>query len=131
MADNGGVLGVYMMPFLNAKGQATSDHLMDHIEYAINVCGEDHVAIGSDLSITPHVVDDEYIASHTKFAKIRNAAGIAAPREDEFFFVKDMNSALRMKMIGDKLQKAGHSAKRIEKILGGNWMRLFAEVWKK
>ena len=131
MADNGGVLGVYMMPFLNAKGQATSDHLMDHIEYAINVCGEDHVAIGSDLSITPHVVDDEYIASHTKFAQIRNAAGIAAPREDEFFFVKDMNSALRMKMIGDKLQKAGHSAKRIEKILGGNWMRLFSEVWKK
>ena len=49
----------------------------------------------------------------------------------EFFFVKDMNSALRMKIIGDKLQKAGHSSKRIEKILGGNWMRLFAEVWKK
>ena len=130
MADAGGVIGIYMMPFLNAKGMATSDHLLAHIEHAINICGEDHVGIGSDLSISPHVLTDEYIAAHTKFAEMRNAAGIAAPREDEYFFVEDMNSPLRMKMIGEKLQKAGHTSGRIEKILGGNWMRLFNDIWK-
>jgi len=129
MAKSGGVVGIYMMPFLNAKGQPTSDHLLAHIEHAINVCGEDHVGIGSDLSISPHIVTDEYIENQKKFAKIRNAAGIAAPREGELLFVKDMNSPLRMEMIADKLQKAGHSSDRIEKILGGNWMRLFKDIW--
>ncbi len=129
MAKSGGVVGIYMMPFLNAKGQPTSDHLLAHIEHAINVCGEDHVGIGSDLSISPHIVTDEYIENQKKFSKIRNDAGIAAPREDELLFVKDMNSPLRMEMIADKLQKAGHSSDRIEKILGGNWMRLFKDIW--
>ena len=129
MAKSGGVVGIYMMPFLNAKGQPTSDHLLAHIEHAINVCGEDHVGIGSDLSISPHIVTDEYVENQKKFAKIREAAGIAAPREDELLFVKDMNSPLRMEMIADKLQKAGHSLDRIEKILGGNWMRLFKDIW--
>ena len=129
MAKSGGVIGIYMMPFLNAKGQPTSDHLLAHIEHAINVCGEDHVGIGSDLSISPHIVTDEYIDNQKKFSKIRKAAGIAAPREDELLFVKDMNSPLRMEMIADKLQKAGHSSDRIEKILGGNWMRLFKDIW--
>ena len=129
MAERGGVIGIYMMPFLNAKGQPTSDHLLAHIEHAINVCGEDHVGIGSDLSISPHIVTDEYVENQKKFAKIREAAGIAAPREDELLFVKDMNSPLRMEMIADKLQKAGHSLDRIEKILGGNWMRLFKDIW--
>ena len=92
MAKSGGVIGIYMMPFLNAKGQPTSDHLLAHIEHAINVCGEDHVGIGSDLSISPHIVTDEYIENQKKFSKIRNDAGIAAPREDELLFVKDMNS---------------------------------------
>ena len=129
MANRGGVIGIYMMPFLNANDQPTSEHLLAHIEHAVNVCGEDHVGIGSDLSITPHVVTDEYIAQHIKFAEIRNSAGIAAPREDEFFFVKDMNSALRMEMIGNKLLERGHSVDRVEKILGKNWERLFKEVW--
>lgn len=129
MADRGGVIGIYMMPFLNAQGQPTSEHLMAHIEHAIKVCGEDHVGIGSDLSITPHVVTDNYIAQHRKFAEIRQSAGIAAPREDELLFVKDLNSPRRMEMIGEKLLDRGHSAKRVRKILGGNWMQLFREVW--
>ena len=67
MAKSGGVIGIYMMPFLNAKGQPTSDHLLAHIEHAINICGEDHVGIGSDLSISPHIVTDEYIDNQKKF----------------------------------------------------------------
>jgi len=40
-----------------------------------------------------------------------------------------MNSERRMEMIADHLLARGHSEARVEKIVGGNWMRLFGEVW--
>ncbi|OGU09566.1 MAG: hypothetical protein A2W29_06515 [Gemmatimonadetes bacterium RBG_16_66_8] len=129
LAHKGGVIGIYMMPFINAEGQPRSEHLMAQIEHAVNVCGEDHVGIGSDASITPHVVTPEYLAAHRAFGLERQRRGIGAPREEELLFVADMNSERRMEMIADHLLARGHSEARVEKIVGGNWMRLFGEVW--
>jgi membrane dipeptidase len=129
LANKGGVIGIYMMPFINAQGQPMAADLVKQIEYAVKVCGEDHVGIGSDLSITPHVVNAEYEAKHRRFVEGRKARGIAAPREEDYMFVKDLNVPRRLDMIADQLQSRGHSAARIEKIIGANWLRLFGEVW--
>jgi membrane dipeptidase len=129
MADRGGVLGIYMMPFINAQGQPMAADLIRQIEHAIDVCGEDHVGIGSDLSITPHVVDAAYEARHRRFVEGRKARGIAAPREDDYMFVKDLNTPRRLEQIADQLLARRHSAARVEKIVGGNWLRLFGDVW--
>jgi len=123
------VIGIYMMPFINAQGQPMAADLVRQIEYAVNVCGEDHVGIGSDLSITPHVVNAEYEARHRRFVEMRKQRGIAAPREEDFMFVKDLNTPRRLEQIADQLLARKHSAARVEKIIGGNWMRLFTEVW--
>jgi membrane dipeptidase len=129
LANKGGVIGIYMMPFINAQGQPMAADLVRQIEYAIKVCGEDHVGIGSDLSITPHVVDAEYEARHRRFVESRKARGIAAPREEDFMFVKDLNTPRRLEQIGDRLLARGHSEARVEKIIGANWLRLFTDVW--
>jgi membrane dipeptidase len=131
MADKGGVLGIYLMPFLTMSGQPTSDDVVKHIEHAINVCGEDHVGIGSDLSITPHVVDDEYMRIHRTFVEGRISRGIAAPGEDPNvpMFVTDLNSPRRMELIADKLLARKHSEERVEKIIGQNFVRLMRETW--
>jgi membrane dipeptidase len=129
LANKGGVIGIYMMPFINAQGQPMAADLVRQIEYAINVCGEDHVGIGSDLSITPHVVNAEYEAKHRRFVEGRKARGIAAPREDDYMFVKDLNSPRRLEMIADQLLARKHPEARVEKVIGANWMRLFGEVW--
>lgn len=131
MADKGGVIGIYMMPFLTMGAAPTSADLVRHIEHAINVAGEDHVGIGSDLSTTPHVVDAEYMRIHRTFVEGRLKAGIAAPGEDPEvpMFVTDMNSPRRMEMIADALAARGHCAARIEKVIGGNFLRLCREVW--
>lgn len=129
LSERGGVIGIYMMPFINASGQPSSEHLIAHIEHAINVCGEDHVGIGSDLSITPHHVDAQYDSLHKQFVAGRQRAGIAAPREEDYMFISDLNSPRRLELIADKLAARGHSAARIEKVIGRNWMRLFNEVW--
>lgn len=131
MADKGGVVGIYLMPFLTMKGQPSSDDLVRHIEHAVNVAGEDHVGIGSDLSVTPHKVDAEYMRIHRTFVEGRLKNGIAAPGEDPEvpMFVTDLNSPRRMELIADKLLAKGHSSARVEKIIGGNFARLVHDVW--
>ncbi|MGI9625488.1 MAG: dipeptidase [Longimicrobiales bacterium] len=129
LADKGGVVGIYMMPFLNAEGPPTAEDLYLHIEHAVNLCGEDHVGIGSDNSTTPTAADEAYLAGLKAFAEERQRLGIGAPREHEVLFVPELNAPERMEMIGEGLIARGHSASRVEKVIGGNWMRLFGEVW--
>ena len=129
MADKGGVLGLYMMPFLNPAGPATAEDFYRHIEHAVNVCGEDHVGIGTDNSITPTVDDEAYRATLQGFADERQRLGIGAPREHELLFVPELNDPMRMLMVAEGLLARGHSEERVAKIVGGNWMRLFGEVW--
>ncbi len=129
MADKGGVIGIYTMPFLNPEGPATADDFYRHIEHAVNVCGEDHVGIGTDNSITPTVDDEAYRATLQGFADERQRLGIGAPREHELLFVPELNDPMRMSMVADGLLARGHGEARVAKILGGNWMRLFGEVW--
>ena len=129
MADKGGVIGIYMMPFLNPEGPATADDFYRHIEHAVNVCGEDHVGVGTDNSITPTVDDEAYRATLQGFADERQRLGIGAPREHELLFVPELNDPMRMSMVADGLLARGHGEARVAKILGGNWMRLFGEVW--
>ena len=129
LAEKGGVIGIYMMPFINAAGQPRAEHLIAQLEHAIKTCGEDHVGIGSDLSITPHVVNAEYDRLHKQFVAGRKQAGIAAPREEDYMFVSDMNSPRRLELIAEALAARGHGSARIEKVIGRNWLRVFGEVW--
>ena len=131
LAEGGGVIGIYLMPFLTPGRIPMRSDVLDHIEHAINVCGEDHVGIGSDLSTTPIDGSDEYWARHREFVSRRINEGVAAPNEDPdiLFTVEDLNSARRMELIADGLTGRGHSGGRIEKIIGNNWVRLFEDIW--
>ncbi|HEX9164618.1 MAG TPA: membrane dipeptidase [Gemmatimonadales bacterium] len=132
MADRGGVAGIYLMPFLTPGRVPTTADLVAHIEHALKTCGEDHVGIGSDLSITPIDGSEEYWAKHRQFVANRIKAGIAAPAEnpDVLFTVPELNSERRMERIADALAARGHPDRVIEKVIGANWLRLCREVWR-
>ncbi|MDA0327839.1 MAG: membrane dipeptidase [Gemmatimonadetes bacterium] len=131
LAENGGVVGIYLMPFLTPGRVPMRADVLAHIEHAIDVCGEDHVGIGSDLSTTPIDGSMEYWSRHREFVAGRIQRGVAAPNEDPdiLFTVEDLNTRRRMELIADGMAERGHSDARIAKVLGGNWMRLFREVW--
>ena len=131
LADRGGVVGIYLMPFLRVSGQPMAEDFMRHLTHALDVCGEDHVGIGSDNSITPIELTPEFRQIHRESIMARRARGISAPGEDPdvFTFVPDINSPRRLELIADLMAKAGHSSARIEKVIGGNWVRLLGEVW--
>ena len=130
LAAKGGVIGIYFMPYLCAEGTARSDDLVAHIEHAINVCGEDCVGIGTDNLTYPTVVDEEYRKMFQENIAERKAAGISAPREDSesYMFIEDLNTDDRFYRLAGILERRGHSASRIEKILGKNFQRLFMET---
>ena len=130
LADKGGVIGIYMMPFLNAEGPATLEHFMQHVEYAIQVCGEDHVGVGSDNPYEPEVADAAAYESVREAAARRRRQGIGAPREDEVWFIPELTGPRKMEMVADALLARGHSERRVEKIIGLNFLRLFGEVWR-
>lgn len=133
LAEKGGVAGIYLMPFLREKGQPGADDLVAHIEHAIKVCGEDHVGIGSDGTISPVRFDDEFRRKHAEDVASRRARGISAPGEepDVYTFLPDLNSADRLDVLAGLLSRRGHGDARIGKILGGNFARLFGECWSR
>jgi len=131
VADRGGVVGIYFMPFLSASGQPRGEDLIRHLEYAVKVCGEDHVGLGTDGGISGIKLDEKYAEVQRKFVEERQKAGIAAPGEapDVFNLLPEYNDARRFFTLANDLSDRGWPAKRIEKILGANFARLFGEVW--
>jgi membrane dipeptidase len=131
VADKGGVSGVFFMPYLAGGKQPTAADVIRHLEHMINVAGEDHVSIGTDGTISPAVLDQKYKDMFADTTRKRKAAGIAAPgeTEDGYLFANDLNTPRRLETLGQMLADRGHKATRIEKILGGNLVRVFKDVW--
>jgi membrane dipeptidase len=131
LADRGGVAGIYFMPFLRESGQPHAEDLIRHLEHAVNVCGEDHVGLGTDGSISGLPLTDAFRAYHKKSVEARQKAGVSAPGEsaDVLTIVLEYNDPLRFLHLANDLQRRGWSDTRIEKLLGTNFARLFAEVW--
>lgn len=131
LADKGGVVGIYLMPFLRTQGQPTAEDLVAHIEHALQVCGEDHVGIGSDGTISPIDFNDAFRRKHAADVADRRSRGISAPGEDAdvYTFLPDLNTADRLATLAALLARRGHSDARIGKIIGGNFARLFRETW--
>jgi membrane dipeptidase len=128
LADKGGVVGVYMLPYITASPkQPMLDDYLQHLEHALKVCGEDHVGVGSDVPF--FTVDDNDLQEMKKSAEKRKADGIAAPGEDRPTYIPDLNTPRKMELIADALLKRGHKSAAIEKIMGANFKRAFGEIW--
>jgi membrane dipeptidase len=131
VAAKGGVVGVYFMPFLRADSQPTGDDLIRHIEHVANVAGEDGVGIGTDNGVLPLEITEESRKRNREWANQRIKAGIASPGEgpDVFPIVADYNSVDRYRRLAGVLASRGWSQSRLEKLFGGNFLRVYREAW--
>ncbi len=130
IADKGGVIGIYDLPYLTASPkQPTIDDYIAHMEHVLKVAGEDHVGIGSDTPIEPFDTSEKGMAFFHKMEEARQKSGLAAPEEDRPPYVEEMNVPRKLELVTDRLLKRGHSAAVVEKILGANFARVFRETW--
>jgi len=131
VADTGGVIGIYIMPYLAKGAQPTAADVIAHVEHALDVAGEDHVCIGTDGRTSPTEVTDEFVEQFRKVTTRRKRLGIAAPFETEtgYLFANDLNTPERFETLAGLLLARGHSESRVQKIMGGNLLRLFDQTW--
>ncbi|MDT0439156.1 MULTISPECIES: dipeptidase [Streptomyces] len=132
VASRGGFVGIYFMPFLNPTGHARAADVVEHLAHAVNVCGEDHVGIGTDGPVT--AVDDldayrERLAEHVAR---RREAGVSAAgeRPDTLPFVVDLRGVDQFRELIRLLERRGFSSERIEKIMGRNFVDHATRVWR-
>jgi len=130
LAERGGYFGVYLMPYVVASPTVpTRQHVLDHLVHAINVCGADHVGIGSDGAIEKTVLTPQQKENFDKDIARRKQLGIGAPGEDRYPYVPDLTGPDHMLVIADELARRGQPAAVIEKVLGANFQRVIGEIW--
>lgn len=131
VADKGGVVGVYFMPFLATDMKPSGEALIAHIEHVAKVAGEDHVGIGTDNGVMPITFDEKSKKAMDDWTRKRIELGIAAPGEavGVYTLVADYNSIDRYRRLAADLGGRGWSQTRLEKLFGGNFLRVYREAW--
>lgn len=131
LAEKGGVAGIIFWPYLRTDTQPMAVDVIRHIEHAVNVCGEDHVGIGTDAGIAPIERTPDYEKDNREWVAGAVEDGIfeRGRPADLYTFIPDLNRADRFDMLAAMLSKRGHPEARIAKILGGNFARVMGEVW--
>jgi membrane dipeptidase len=131
VADKGGVVGAYFMPFLRTDRKAAAEDVIAHVEHVARIAGEDHVGIGTDNGVLPTILDAATKEKMDRWQKQRIDAGIASPGEaiGVYPLVEDYNSVDRYRRFARDLEKRGWSQARVEKLMGGNFLRVYREAW--
>ncbi len=127
MAEQGGVVGIVQLnPFLSGKERSTLDDYLDHVDYAVNLCGIEHVGIGSDREHkTIPDTDEERERLERELARLRPGE----PVEIHWpYFLTELNHPRRMDTIREGLEGRGYRPADVDRILGGNFLRLYRQV---
>jgi membrane dipeptidase len=116
IGDRGGVIGVNSVLVSPKKGKSTLDHYIDHIEHIANLIGVDGVAIGFDFF--------EFIYRQWPESKKKEVAEkLTTPH-----FIPDLTNHSHSRNLTRRLIQRGFGDEAIEKILRGNWLRIFKEL---
>jgi membrane dipeptidase len=134
IAEQGGYFGVVVVPgFIRDSPGATMDDVVRQIEHLVNVCGIDHVGIGTDKagpgSGTNWMVEypdamPERLPSEFNWSGFRQEEH----RLTNDYFFEDFQSLADWPRITGALAEAGFTEEELRKLLGLNYLRVFRDV---
>ena len=123
VAARGGVVGICQMrPFLTRKKADNLQAYFDHLLHAVRVAGIEHVCIGSDRDHRVIRLSPEYLA------ELKREEGTQVVDDELPYFIEELNGPRRMEVVRDGLAHRGLSAGDVEKVMGGNLLRVYREV---
>ncbi len=129
IVDKGGLIGICCIPgFLGGKGNIAK--MMEHIQYAVKTFGAEHVAIATDVGYTSRMAAEQN-KKLPKRMKTRNGWEHLWPAGSRV--AKSQESRLSMAwtnwpLFTVGLVQLGYSDSDIQKILGGNALRVARAV---
>ena len=128
LAEKGGVVGANAFPpFLRNEWESTLSDYVDAIDDLVERIGIDHVGIGTDYT------QDQ---SRDFFRWLLSRQGTIPQEEwlasfpDPVIHPTGMETPDKLSAVSRELQARGYSDEDIEKVLGGNFLRLFRQVWR-
>ncbi|MDB6108180.1 MAG: renal dipeptidase [Gammaproteobacteria bacterium] len=126
LANKGGYMGIYNMTlWMTTRPTSSVETIVDHIDHAVKVGGMDLVGFGSDHPVMGDGLSQaQRIEQMSYFIRTNKGwPGGEAPRGH--VTASDMDGADRLLVLAEALDRRGYSDAQIEKVLGGNFVRVF------
>lgn len=131
IAGSGGVVGACGYPyFIGREQRPTLDAYIDHIVYIADLVGIDHVGIGVDYYEGMDGVADPDEAQ--RLYGIRLKRGLWQPKTyppPPYVYPAGIETPKSFGALVPALLRRGFSAEDVAKVLGGNWLRVYGQVW--
>ena len=119
LAKKGGVMGVmFIGQYVGKKDQSLED-VLDHVDHVAHLVGVDHIGVGPDwIDYAPEMI----LGAHDV------DGGILKGGSPLTVFAKGLETVTELPNLTSGLVSRGYSDKDIQKILGGNFVRVWNEV---
>lgn len=130
LADKGGVVGMSLWsPMLRHDRRPNLDDFLRQFSYAVDLIGIDHVGVGSDYSD-----DSPREAWNREFGNNGLYPSVIVPDMGEWYsydtrFAAGASTVAEFPRVADALAGLGLSENELVAVLGGNFLRVFQQVW--
>ena len=131
LAERGGVVGATcIITFLKTGEDSKLPDYVDAIDDMVQRIGIDHVGIGTDFTQDQTNSFWRYIGSQqgSKYPAWHIDPNVRNDRR--LLYPMGLETPDKLPALADALSGRGYGWEDVEKVLGGNWMRLFREVWQ-
>jgi membrane dipeptidase len=126
IAGRGGMTGIAALGyFVGPRPDTSLDDYANHIDHAVKVCGIDHVGVCTDFAIrgieASATRETWYLPRLTEFKPSYN---VRWPP-----WIPELDKPERFRTVAHVLSRRGRKPAEIEKLLGGNWVRYFRDIF--
>jgi membrane dipeptidase len=136
VADSGGVMGIFMMSFwLTDEAVPTVESYLRQIRHVIKVGGINAVGVANDFPLAGERALIKAKGDNAEAAKsylpwwdsIAKLAILGFDKRPAHVAIPELNNIGRIQTIHTALEKGNFKPAEIEKIMGGNWVRVLSE----
>jgi membrane dipeptidase len=126
LSDRGGVVGITMLGYFVGKSPDSNfDDYLNHVEHAVKVAGIDHVGLSTDFQlrgIRAWATKENWY--EPRLRSFKPSYNVRWPP-----WIPELDEPKRYRNVAQGLNRRGYKHSDIEKIIGGNWLRYFREVF--
>ena len=126
MSDRGGMTGIAALGYFIGKSPDTSiEDYLNHVDHAVKVGGMDHVGLATDFEIRgikAWATRETWYEPRLKFFKPEY--NVRWPP-----WIEGLDEPERFRNVAQGLERRGYAVGDIQKLLGGNWLRYFREIF--
>ena len=123
VAARGGLVGINAFPaFVKATMRPSIDHIMEHIDYLVELVGAEYVGLGLDF----------FVGSQAEYQEMTRR-GLWSPSDYPpwpYAYPTGLEDAGRLPNLTAALRDRGYPEEAVLVILGGNWIRVFRDCWR-